>query len=182
MCLFKSILSTMCSFHATCFVLNIEPNVCTFVLFQIPIFEKLFMQSLNILITLSDSLYSTLSSSFSSTRKKSECLLVSKFTIVPHFVNLLTVVWLSILLRTMMTFWKSSELSVLMLLFLKFHLLFNNSDNYQYKGPFRKYYWDGGGGFPIFTGEILVPPYKNLHNLGAPLLWRLAESRYLPPT
>ncbi len=40
-CLFKSIiLSTMCSFYATCFVLNIDPNVCTFVLFPTPIYYK----------------------------------------------------------------------------------------------------------------------------------------------
>ncbi len=86
------------------------------------ILQKLLLQSLNILITLHDSLYSTLSSSFCSTWKKSECLFVSKFNIVPHFVNHLTVVWLTTLLWSMMTFWKSSELSVLILLFLKFHL------------------------------------------------------------
>ncbi len=111
-CLFKSIiLSTMCSFYATGFVLNIDPNVSDF-----HILQKLFLQSLNILITLGASLYSTLSTSFSSTWKKLECLLVSKFTIVPHFVNPRTVVWLT-LLWSMMTSWKSSELSVLMLLF-----------------------------------------------------------------
>ncbi len=51
-----------------------------------------------------------------------ECLFVSKFTIVHYFVNPFTVVWLTTLMWSMMTFWKFSELSVLMLLFLKFHL------------------------------------------------------------